>query len=365
MGAAAGAALLEAANQASTSRKYVNGWEAFAEFCQRAGLCALPAAPETVVRYLGLVKEMGTVAARSLANRLAPINAVHVMADYPSPSRSGLVRCAKRGYRRTYTAAVGGLPEKRGPLPAEVVASFLDLWPSADLDRRNKIAGLTLAFLLFNRPGAASHARAMDVFPTATGLEVQVPDFKMGVLKDSDRLAYTVPVAAGGWQCDRALRIVRSHWRAHRAAGRPPSERLFAPPGATTPLPLQVATSWLRDLLRLVPVRAPVGTKWSGHSLRAGAASEAHALGLSDALIRQLMGLADISTAYRHYIDATWAASSAAWRWFGRYVPTSRPLISGDMATPPRSPPGYAHLSNPGTGLLTGRVPGRPGRQSL
>lgn len=80
----------------------------------------------------------------------------------------------------------------------------------------------------------------------------------------------------------------------------------------------------MRDLLALTAVRAPLGTKWSGHSLRAGAASEAHAIGLSDALLRQLMGLADIKTAYLHYIDATWGASTAAWTWFGRYAPRRR-----------------------------------------
>lgn len=79
---------------------------------------------------------------------------------------------AKRGYRRDYTTAVGGLREKRGPLPAEAMSSFLTLWPGATAELRRKIAGVTLAYLLFNRPGAASHMRACDVRPTPLGLEV-------------------------------------------------------------------------------------------------------------------------------------------------------------------------------------------------
>lgn len=336
-GSVEGARLLEASTQPGTASKYVNNWEAFASFCSSASLSALPASPETVVRYLGAVRARGTVAAGSLGPYLSPIAALHALAGYTSPTSDALVKSAKRGYRRAHTAAVGGLREKRGPLPAEAVNSFLGLWPRAAPALRDKIAGVTLAYLLFNRPGAASHMRACDVFPTAGGLEVQVPDYKMGVLKDGERIAYTVPVSAGGWRRDPVLSLVRGHWWAHRAAGRPAAERLFAPTGQRAPLPLQVVTAWMRELLSLSAVRAPLGTKWSGHSLRAGAASEAHALGLSDALIRQLMGLADIKTAYRHYIDATWAPTTAAWDWFGRYVPRTRPHLRVNGYTPPPS----------------------------
>lgn len=299
-GALEGAGLQAAAHQTSTAAKYINGREQFVTFRAAAQLRPLPAAAETVVRYLGHVKTLGIVAARSLGNRLAPIAAVHALAGYPSPTKDGLVKRAKRGYRYVYTATTGARPERRGPLPASALEAFLDLWPSAGPDLRDKIAGTALAFLLFNRPGAASHMRALDIFPARAGLEIQVPDYKGAVLKDADRLAYTVPVAAGGWAGDRALRIIRSHWRAHTAAGRPRDGRLFAPAGTVKPLPARIVTRWMRELLALTAVRAPLGTKWSGHSLRTGAASEAHAIGLRDALLRQLMGLADIKTAYMH-----------------------------------------------------------------
>lgn len=156
---------------------------------------------------------------------------------------------------------MGGLREKRGPFPAEVVNSFLSLWPRAPPALRDKVAVVTLAYLLFNRPGAASHMRACDVFPTVGGLEVQVPDYKMGVLKDGERITYTVPVSAGGWERDPVLPLVRGHWRAHRAAGRPAADRLFAPAGQRAPLPLQVVTACMRELLLLSDFRAPLGTK--------------------------------------------------------------------------------------------------------
>lgn len=136
----------------------------------------------------------------SLGPYLSPIAVLHPLAGYPSPTADALVKTAKRGYRRDYTAAVEVLRVKRGPLPAEAVSSFLTLWPAAAAELRKKIAGVTLAYFLFNRPGAASHMRACGVRPTPQGLEV--PDFKMGVLKDAERIAYTVPVAESGWDDD-------------------------------------------------------------------------------------------------------------------------------------------------------------------
>jgi len=118
------------------------------------------------------------------------------------------VHRAKRGYRCQYTAAVGGLPLVWGPLPAEVMEGCMSLWPRADPLLRNTLAGTVLAFLLFNRPGAASHMRAMDVQPTPSGLEVQVLDYKMGVMKDGERIAYTVPAFPAGWVADPVLRLV-------------------------------------------------------------------------------------------------------------------------------------------------------------
>lgn len=138
--------------------------------------------------------------------------------------------------------------------------AFLDLWPSAGPDLCNMVAATALAFWLVNRPGAASHMRALDIFPPRAGLEVQVPDYKSAVLKDADRLAYTVPVAASGWAGDRALRLIRSLWRVHMAAGRPHDERLFAPAGTFRPLPTRIVTRWMRELLARTAIRAPLGT---------------------------------------------------------------------------------------------------------
>lgn len=175
---------------------------------------------------------------------------------------------------------------------------------------------------MFNRPGAAANVRARDLRPTSSDFEVQVPVYKMVVLKKGTRPAFTVPVAPGGWDTDPALRLVRRVWARHFLSGRAAAEHIFASPGrqALLALPTRVVSSWLARLLRLTTCAPPLGVKWTGHLPRAGAASAASAIGVSPPLIQQLIGLSCVETAYKHYINAQWPSSPAARALFSLYV---------------------------------------------
>ncbi|OSX76659.1 hypothetical protein BU14_0180s0006 [Porphyra umbilicalis] len=254
------------------------------------------------------------------------------MAGLPSPTDEELVRAARLGYRRLYFTAEGTLPERRGPLPATVILDIVDLiLATTDRSLEQECAGLVLSFLMCNRPGVAANLRARDVRMVLGGLEVQVPTYEMGILKQGERIAFRIPVATGGWAQDPALRLVqdpalrlvRRMWARHLRAGRPRADHPFAPAGhsALQSLPSQVVTTWLRRALALTNHQPPLGLKWSGHSLRAGAASAAHAIGLAVGLICQLMGLASVKTAFKHYIDAQLDNDPAARALFSRYAP--------------------------------------------
>lgn len=323
-GAATASLLVKAKYQASTKRNYINAWERFVAFCDRTCARALPASPETVVCYMASLFETGTCQPDTIYSYLAAIRAVHRLAGLPPPTDDELVADAKVGCRRLHVQAEGALPEVRGPLPPEAVVQFAALGLStADDSLVRQCAGLVLAYLLFNRPGAAANMRAQDLRLTPSGLEAQVPVYKMGVLKRGSRLAFTIPLAEGGWLADAPLRLVRHVLLAHYRAGRPAAAHLFAPPGARSlqPLPSQAVTRWLERALPLTTCTPPLGVKWTGHSPRAGAASSAFAVGLSPALIRQRMGLASVDTAYKHYIDAQWRSTPAARALFSRYIP--------------------------------------------
>lgn len=194
---------------------------------------------------------------------------------------------------------------------------------TSDSSRRRECACLVLAYLMFNRPGAAANMRARDLWFTSDGFQAQVPVYKMGILKHGSRLAFNIPVADVGWGADVPLRLVRRVWTQHYRPGRAPTSHLFAPPyrSALQPLPTQVVTTWLTRLLPLTSCTPPLGVKWTGHSPRAGAASSAYAIGLPPPLIQQLMGLSSVDTAYKHYINAQWASTPAARALFARYLP--------------------------------------------
>lgn len=321
--------LVAAKYQPTTMQRYVNSWEAFVDFCGRTGLRSLPAAPETVVRYMGTYLAAGTVKPETVNNYLAAIRAVHRVAGLPSPTDDPEVADAKVGFRRLQVEAAGALPEVRAPLPAEVILAIAHKGLRAsDAAIERECAGLVLGFLMCNRPGAAPNVRAKDVAVLAGGLCVQVPLYKMGILKAGTRLAFRIPVGEGGWAADGPLRLVRRLWLRHFHAGCPAGAHLFAAPGcaAFLPLPTMIVTVWLRQHLTGLPYHPAPGTKWTGHSLRAGAVSAVDAVGLSPALIIQLMGLASVKTAFEHYIDAQLENTPAAKALFSRYLPRTVPV---------------------------------------
>ena len=67
--------------------------------------------------------------------------------------------------------------------------------------------------------------------------------------------------------------------------------------------------------------RPPAGEVWSGHSLRKGAATAAHAIGVSIASICHVGGWSIKSKAVYDYVDPTCRASAAARRFFGWLLP--------------------------------------------
>eukprot|EP00168_Porphyra_purpurea_P020480 TRINITY_DN863_c0_g1_i8.p1 TRINITY_DN863_c0_g1~~TRINITY_DN863_c0_g1_i8.p1 ORF type:complete len:496 (-),score=36.89 TRINITY_DN863_c0_g1_i8:1016-2503(-) len=191
--------LVGAQYQPTTQARYLNSWEAFSAFCLRNDLCALPAEPETIVRYIGTYLLSGSVVPDTMANYLAAIRSVHLTAGVPTPTDDALVKAAQLGFRRLHVTNEGALPERRGPLPAAVVqaAAALGL-ATADESLRRECAGVILAFLMCNRPGAAANLRARDLQLTPAGFRVQVPLYKMGILKQGERIAFLIPLAEGG-----------------------------------------------------------------------------------------------------------------------------------------------------------------------
>lgn len=90
---------LRNARAENTYKAYAADWKAFEAWCTEHGLVALPAAPQTVMLYLG---ELGGAGKKlsTITRRLAALAQVHRAAGFESPSEHRAVRELLSGMRR-------------------------------------------------------------------------------------------------------------------------------------------------------------------------------------------------------------------------------------------------------------------------
>jgi len=117
---------------------------------------------------------------------------------------------------------------------------------------------------------------------------------------------------------DVPLRFLRAYYRGFLEAGGSPLTPLFAPAGRA--IGPRVTSRWLRQALGWLQVAPPLGTRWTGKSIRSGAATAANAVGVPLAVVAAYMEHSSTATTARHYIDARLLPSDAAWIFFGRYI---------------------------------------------
>jgi site-specific recombinase XerD len=89
------------ARSANTVRAYRNDWTHFSSWCSDKGLLALPALPRTIALYMAAYKDRYSMA--TLNRRLTSIAAAHRMADHPFDTRCREIALVMDGLRRTKT----------------------------------------------------------------------------------------------------------------------------------------------------------------------------------------------------------------------------------------------------------------------
>jgi len=98
--------LLEHATAAGTRRAYAADWAEFADWTARHRLAALPAEPRTVALYV--TAQQDRLRPATLLRRLSAIAVTHRTAGHPSPTSAELVRRAVAGLRRKHGARPAG-----------------------------------------------------------------------------------------------------------------------------------------------------------------------------------------------------------------------------------------------------------------
>ena len=251
---------------ANTWRAYQSDLRHFGAWCERRGLVALPADPDTVRLYL--VDHAGSLAISTLRRRLSAISEAHQAAQLSNPTISPAVRFAWEGMRRTH----GSSPRAKEAAITEVVAAMVKPLGKALIDVRDR-AVLLIGFAGAMRRSELSALDAAGVAETGEGLRIGVGRSKT----DQEGGGATVGITYGSNPPTCHVRAWRAWVEAAGIAEGP-------------------ALDHAGDAAGLAP------ELFSGHSLRSGFATTAARAGVAEHKIMR-QGRWTTSQAMRGYIQ--------------------------------------------------------------
>jgi integrase len=261
------AGLAEGARAEATRRAYRSDWAHFDGWCRDHGLVALPAAPETVGLYLAAHATVLAVA--TLTRRLSTIATAQRMAGHQLDSRHPAIRDVMRGLRR----ARGTAQRHAEALTTDRLRRLLATCGDRLIDTRDR-ALLLVGFAAALRRSELVALDVADVAVAPEGLRVTIRRSKgdqegAGQVVAIGRTGSpTCPVAAyEGWIAaaeiteGRAFRAVDRHGRV--------ADRL--------------STNAVAGIVQRRAALAGLdAAAFSGHSMRAGFATSAAAVGVEE-----------------------------------------------------------------------------------
>ena len=170
-GAATARALAAQSRHESTQAQYGRLFEKFADYCELAGVSALPASRWTIFNYVGYLADEGRWAADSLQPIFSAINAAHRDLDLDPPACDNhFLTQARKGLRRAQVQA-GHTRDTRVPLPCEHALTILEAGEgvaSGGIDSPEQLHavrrafGLLLTALFAGRQDSGVHLRTED-----------------------------------------------------------------------------------------------------------------------------------------------------------------------------------------------------------
>ncbi|WP_330255310.1 site-specific integrase [Nocardia sp. NBC_00565] len=321
---------LEASQSANTLRAYRTDWIAWAAWCAAEGRQALPADSLDVAVYLAAAadalrhsdggEQRWAFSAATLERKSAAIAAVHAANGLPSPTRSDVVRLTLRGMRRTRRTQpkrkrpvllhtleqlLAGLPEPHWPTePARRRDTLALLVGFAGALRRSELAGLRIADVRVDLDHGTGEPLLLVQLPTTKTDPTGIAEQRVALPRG--RHPQTCPVCAfADWI--QLLEIHTAHgaaatrdWLADAPAPSPDIHRCHGFSGTDLAenhtLPLfptitrhggigrdAMSGRAIAELVKRYAARAGLDPDlFSGHSLRAGFATQAALGGASD-----------------------------------------------------------------------------------
>ena len=283
----------------NTLRAYAADWQDFVAWCDGAARPALPSDPETVALYISDLAAHAKVS--TIRRRLTSISKAHELDGHASPCKHTLVGDVFDGIRRE----LGHLQKGKTPLILDDVRAMIDAQPDtlagvrnralllvgfAGCFRRSELVGLDVRDLAFTRDGLVVHLRRSKTDPFGEGIKKAIP---------YGQHEATCPV--------RALEA----WLAALGVGAGPVFRAVHRTG-------RIADTRLTDRsVALLVKQAALGagldpTRYAGHSLRAGFATQAAISGVPERAIIKQGAWASERMARRYIRDGSLFRDNAA-----------------------------------------------------
>jgi site-specific recombinase XerD len=291
-------AYAEGARAAATRRAYKSDWRHYENWCAGAGLPALPASPGTIGLYLTAYADILTVS--TLTRRLSAIAVAHRMAGCHLDTRHPAIRDMLRGVRRARGVAPRAAEALTVPLARRLVATCGDRLIDVR-DRALILVGLGSAL----RRSELVAVDIADVTVSPEGLRIRVRRSKSDQEGEGRTIAIgrtgtaTCPVAAYTAYIEAAGITEGAAWRSidrhGRVGGRLPDRAVS-------------------EMVKSRAARAGLDPKgYSGHSLRAGLATSAAAVGIAEREIARVTGHKSMAVLRRYIREGeVWRRNVAA-----------------------------------------------------
>jgi hypothetical protein len=219
----------------------------------------------------------------SLQPYLTSINQAHQDAGCEKPATGKLVSLARKGFGELEVERRGATDQRVG-LPAPAALQILDLGlTTTDLEIARAATAVVISYSFFARGDTGANAAAGRLVVDGGGIHFS---------EDAKNLPRTSPqTLTAPWPADPSVhgrsphallrRFLALRETAWQTAGKPAPAALWQMPwDAAQPVASAVGV-WLAALLAILHITAPPGVKYTGHSLRGGAASAALAAGVS------------------------------------------------------------------------------------
>lgn len=276
----------------NTRRGYASDWRQYTAWCLSHGVESLPATPETIALYIADMA--GRLKPATLGRHLAAVSKAHSAAGYESPCamRHAAVKAVWSGIRRLK----GTAQVQKAPLLTADLRRMISALPDSLIGRRDA-AILLLGFAGAFRRSELAALKVGDVEFVEEGLKVTLRRSKT----DQDGKGFVKAIAYGSDPRSCPVRALR-RWLDDAGINQGAIFRRVNRHGRLSESGIsgQVVAIVLKRSCDSIGLET---AKFSGHSLRAGCATQSAINGASEATIMRMTGHRSVNMVRRYIRD--------------------------------------------------------------